>query len=87
LRLPQGSGPGPAARGAAAPRHTPAGRIAGSGVSSEVTVGVAQAMPDDAPIDPSLTIGALRRELDARTAERDEALAREAAMAQPEGVN
>jgi len=33
--------------------------------------GVAQAMPDDAQIDPGEAIAALRRELDARTAERD----------------
>ena len=39
-------------------------------------------MPDDTQIDPSQTITELRRELDARTAERDEALAREAAMAE-----
>ena len=46
------------------------------------TVGVAQAMPDDAQIDPRDTIEALRRELDARTAERDEALAERAAIAE-----
>jgi hypothetical protein len=46
------------------------------------TVGVAQAMPDDAQIDPRETIEALRRELDARTAERDEALAERAAIAE-----
>jgi hypothetical protein len=39
-------------------------------------------MPDDTQLDLSQTIAALRRELDARTAERDEALAREAAMAE-----
>ena len=39
-------------------------------------------MPDDAQIDPSQTIAALRRELDARTAERDEALAQQAAIAE-----
>jgi hypothetical protein len=32
-------------------------------------------MPDDAQIHPRETIEALRRELDARTAERDEVLA------------
>jgi two-component system, NtrC family, sensor kinase len=37
---------------------------------------------DDAQIDPSGTLEALRRELDERTAERDQALAREAAMAE-----
>src|SRR5437660_1750066 len=75
---------GPAARGAAAvaPRHTPAGRIGGSGVSSDVTVGVAQATPDDAQIDPRQALEALRRELDARTAERDEALAQQAAISE-----
>ena len=39
-------------------------------------------MPDDTATDLSQTVAALRRELDARTAERDEALAREAAMAE-----
>ena len=39
-------------------------------------------MPDDTQIDSSQTIAELRRELDARTAERNEALAREAAMAE-----
>jgi hypothetical protein len=68
--------------GAAAPRHTPAGRIAGSGVSSRAKVGVAQAMPDDAQVDPRQALEALRRELDARTAERDEALAQQAAIAE-----
>jgi GAF domain-containing protein len=37
-------------------------------------------MPDETQIDLSQTVTALRRELDARTAERDEALAREAAI-------
>jgi GAF domain-containing protein len=37
-------------------------------------------MPDDTQIDLRQTVAALRRELDARTAERDEALARETAM-------
>ena len=32
-------------------------------------------MPDDAQVDPRRTIEKLRRELDARTTERDEALA------------
>jgi hypothetical protein len=35
-------------------------------------------MPDDAQVDRRETIEALRRELDARTAERDEALAERA---------
>src|SRR5271156_4761561 len=39
-------------------------------------------MPDDAVADLGQTVAALRRELDARTAERDESLAREAAMAE-----
>jgi two-component system NtrC family sensor kinase len=39
-------------------------------------------MPDDTGTDLSQTVAALRRELDARTAERDEALAREAATAE-----
>ena len=39
-------------------------------------------MPDDTLIDLRQTVTELRRELDARTAERDEALAREAAMAE-----
>ena len=39
-------------------------------------------MPDDTQVDLSQTVAALRRELDARTAERDEALAREAAIAE-----
>ena len=38
-------------------------------------------MPHDTVTDLSQTVAALRRELDARTAERDEALAREAATA------
>jgi hypothetical protein len=56
-------GPRPAGRGAVAGDrlYTPAGRIGGSGVSSDVTVGVAQAMPGDAQIDPRETIAALRR--------------------------
>jgi hypothetical protein len=37
-------------------------------------------MPDDTQIDLGQTVAALRRELGARTAERDEALAREAAI-------
>jgi len=45
-------------------------------------VGVAQAMPDDAQVDPRQALEALRRELDTRTAERDEALAQQAAMAE-----
>src|SRR5271157_688477 len=43
-------------------------------------------MPDDTAADLGQTVAALRRELDARTAERDEALAREAAMAEVMGV-
>ena len=39
-------------------------------------------MPDDTRTDLSQTVAALRRELDARTAERGEALAREAATAE-----
>jgi hypothetical protein len=39
-------------------------------------------MPDDAQVDPRRIIEELRRELDARTAERDEALAERAAMAE-----
>ena len=39
-------------------------------------------MPDDTAIDFRQTVAALRRQLDARTSERDEALAREAAMAE-----
>ena len=39
-------------------------------------------MPDDAPVDPRQALEALRRELDARTAERDEALAERAAIAE-----
>src|SRR5256885_12134002 len=39
-------------------------------------------MPDDTQIDLGQTVVELRRELDARTAERDEAVAREAAMAE-----
>jgi PAS domain S-box-containing protein len=39
-------------------------------------------MPDDTQADLSQTVAALRRELDTRTAERDEALAREAAIAE-----
>src|SRR5437660_12866579 len=39
-------------------------------------------MPDDTQIDLGETVAELRRELDARTAQRDEALAREAAMAE-----
>src|SRR4029077_15592584 len=43
-------------------------------------------MPDDTQIDLGQTVAELRRELDARTTERDEALAREAAMAEVLGV-
>ena len=39
-------------------------------------------MPDDNATKPSATIAALRRELAAARAERDEALARESAMAE-----
>src|SRR5215472_9028078 len=39
-------------------------------------------MPDDAQVDPRETIEALRRELDARTAERDEALEQQTATAE-----
>jgi len=39
-------------------------------------------MPDDTQVDLSQTVAALRRELDTRTAERDQALAREAAIAE-----
>src|SRR6516162_3357768 len=39
-------------------------------------------MPDDTQADFSQTVAALRRELDTKTAERDEALAREAAIAE-----
>src|SRR5215831_17447254 len=39
-------------------------------------------MPDDTQLDLPETVAELRRQLDARTAERDEALAREAAMAE-----
>jgi GAF domain-containing protein len=39
-------------------------------------------MPDDAQVDPGQTIEALRRELAARTAERDEALAERTAIAE-----
>src|SRR6516165_5860128 len=39
-------------------------------------------MPDDAQVDPRQTIEALRRELAARTAERDEALAQQAAVSE-----
>jgi GAF domain-containing protein len=44
--------------------------------------GKKQAMPEDTQVDLTQTIAALRRELDTRTAERDEALAREAATAE-----
>ena len=43
-------------------------------------------MPDDTATDLGQTVAALRRELDARTAERDEALAREAAITEVMGV-
>lgn len=39
-------------------------------------------MPDDTPIDLSQTLAALRLELDARTAERDEALEQQSATAE-----
>src|SRR6266576_5559570 len=39
-------------------------------------------MPDDTHIDLAQTVAGLRRQLDARTAERDEALARETATAE-----
>jgi GAF domain-containing protein len=39
-------------------------------------------MPDDAQVDPRETIEALRRELTARTAERDEAMAEQAAISE-----
>jgi len=39
-------------------------------------------MPDDAQIDPNETIAALRRERDALAAERDEALAQQAAISE-----
>jgi GAF domain-containing protein len=39
-------------------------------------------MPDDAQVDPRRTIEKLRRELAARTAERDEALAQQAAISE-----
>ena len=39
-------------------------------------------MPDDAQVDPSRTIAELRRELDTRTAERDEALEQQTAAAE-----
>src|SRR6516164_585688 len=39
-------------------------------------------MPDDTQIDLRQTVAQLRRQLDARTAERNEALAREAATAE-----
>ena len=39
-------------------------------------------MPDDTQIDLSQTITELRQELDARTAERDEALARQSATSE-----
>ncbi len=43
-------------------------------------------MPDDTQVDLKQTIAELRRELGARTTERDEALARETAMAEVLGV-
>jgi hypothetical protein len=39
-------------------------------------------MPDDAQVDPGQTIAALRRERDALAAERDEALAQQAAISE-----
>jgi predicted component of type VI protein secretion system len=39
-------------------------------------------MPDDAQVAPRQTLAALRRELAARTAERDEALAQQAAISE-----
>jgi two-component system, NtrC family, sensor kinase len=39
-------------------------------------------MPDDTQIDLGRSIAALRRELDTRTAERDEALARQSATSE-----
>ena len=39
-------------------------------------------MPDDTQIDLGQTVAELRRQFDARTAERDEALAREAVTAE-----
>jgi hypothetical protein len=39
-------------------------------------------MPDDAQVDPSETIAALRRELETSAAKRDEALAQEAAISE-----
>jgi GAF domain-containing protein len=39
-------------------------------------------MPDDAQVDPSQTIAALRRELETSAAERDEALAQQAAISE-----
>jgi len=42
---------------------------------------VAKAMPDDTQIDLRQTVAKLRRQLESRTAERDQALAREPALA------